>query len=551
MNDAQTTANRAVELIRAGDAGAALVLLDQALANTPHHADLLARRADALHALRRLDTARAAYADAIKAGAKDFAVWFGLGCAELAQKAHGAAARSLAEAVRRDPWAFNARLNLASALFHTGEIEQAIDHLAFVVEKGPSAMRQTALANIACIVPGDPRATNQAILDWRRRWMAQIEAACPKLTGVKTGPAPGERPRIGYVSSFFGDRNWMKPVWGAINQHDRARFQVHLFADGSAPSEESGYRADPDDQVHRIGKLSNAAAAALIAQAGIDILVDLNGYSAQRRFDMLLRRPAPVLAGWFNMYATTGSAAFDYLIADEASVPVDEEQFCAEKILRVPGSYLGFEVRYKVPDVAPSPCRANGHITFGSFCSQYKITDGVVAAWSEILQRAPTARLIIRNRAMSEDSTRAALRTRLARHGVEARVTLGPGAEHYAFLEGYAAIDVALDTFPYNGGTTTTEAVWQGVPVLTFNGDRWVSRTSRSILHAAGLNDWVAPSQRAYVDQAVALANDPATPARLAQLRMTLRAQLAASPVCDMGRLARSLEELYAQMLRG
>jgi protein O-GlcNAc transferase len=550
MTDAQTIQARATDLIRTGDSRAALALLDDALARAPHDAALIARRADALHAARRLDEARAAYADAIQAGGDDFAVWFGRGSAELALKAHGAAACSLAEAVRRDPWAFNARLNLASAQFHTGEIEAAIDHLAFVLDKGPRAMREVALANIACIIPGDPRATNQSILDWRRAWITQVEAASPKLAGVKAKPRAGERPRIGYVSSFFGDRNWMKPVWGAINQHDRAAFQVHLFADASAPSEDSGYRAHPDDRVHHIGKLSNQAAAELIAQCGIDILVDLNGYSAQRRLGMLVRRPAPIVVAWFGMYATTGSAAYDYTIADAASVPDGEDIFCAEKVLRVPGSYLGFEVRYQVPDEAPPPCLINGHITFGSFCSQYKFADSVVAAWSEILQRAPEARLIIRNRAMGDDSSRAALRGRFARHGVEARVTLAPGAEHYAFLEGYAAIDVALDTFPYNGGTTTIEAVWQGVPVLTFNGDRWASRTSRSILLPAGLDAWVAPSLRAYIDQAIALASDPATPERLAKLRGSLREQLAGSPVCDTRMLARALEDLYAQMLR-
>ena len=129
----------------------------------------------------------------------------------------------------------------------------------------------------------------------------------------------------------------------------------------------------------------------------------------------------------------------------------------------------------------------NGWLTFGSFASAHKITDPVVAAWSRILLGAPTARLLLRNQLLNEPSNRLALMARFARHGVTPdRLLLSGGAEHFDFLRGYDDVDIALDTFPYNGGTTTTEALWQGVPVLTFNGDRWASRTSRSLLAGGG-----------------------------------------------------------------
>jgi predicted O-linked N-acetylglucosamine transferase (SPINDLY family) len=172
----------------------------------------------------------------------------------------------------------------------------------------------------------------------------------------------------------------------------------------------------------------------------------------------------------------------------------------------------------------------------------------VIAAWSTILRQAPGARLLIRNRALGEPSNRTALCERFRRHGIlSEQLRLDGPADHAAFLAAYAEVDIALDPFPYSGGTTTMEALWQGVPVLSFNGDRWASRTSRSLLLAAGLADWCRPDLADYIAQAVALARSPATPTMLARLRETMRARLLASPVCDTAGLCRAIEALYRQ----
>ncbi len=174
------------------------------------------------------------------------------------------------------------------------------------------------------------------------------------------------------------------------------------------------------------------------------------------------------------------------------------------------------------------------------------MTDEVITAWATILTRAPNSRLLLKNRALGDSSNRAALHERFRKNGVFAkRVLLEGQAEHYQFLEAYAKVDVALDTFPYNGGTTTTEALWAGVPVLSFNGDRWVGRTSRTLLLAAGLDNWCLPDLESYLDQAVAIASSSTAPAELTALRTTMRARLRASPVCDSAGLCRALERLY------
>jgi protein O-GlcNAc transferase len=208
-------------------------------------------------------------------------------------------------------------------------------------------------------------------------------------------------------------------------------------------------------------------------------------------------------------------------------------------------------VPYPTPAVAPPPCLADGRITFGSFCSHYEMGDAVVASWAEILRRAPAARLLVKNRALGEPSIRAAFQARFAARDIAPERVLCDGpAEHEDFLAAYDRVDIALDVFPYNGATTTIEALWQGVPVLACDGDRWAGRTSRSLLLAAGLAQSCTAGRRAYVERAVELARAPQTPTMLAALRPAMRGRLERAPVCDSGRLCRRIERFYRAMAR-
>jgi protein O-GlcNAc transferase len=349
--------------------------------------------------------------------------------------------------------------------------------------------------------------------------------------------------RIGYLSSFFGARNWMKMFMGVINAHDRDRFEVHLIATGDLPSAETGYRDHPDDRIWEVGDISNAELAGHISEARLDVLIDLNGYSDLARMPVLLYRAAPTQISWANMYATTGFPTVDCVVGDRWTIPPEEEQFCVERVRRVPLTYLAFDVFYPVPDVAPPPWAGTGHVTFGSLMSAYKITDQVIASWSKILRSVPGSRLLLRNRALSDASNRADFLARFAANGIDAvRLTLEGGGEHLDFLRSYDRIDIALDAFPYNGGTSTAEALWQGVPLLSFNGDRWASRTSRSILMAAGLGCWGAEDQQGFEAMATRLG---LAPEPLAASRAGQRAQVAASAACDTAGLCRALEAIY------
>jgi predicted O-linked N-acetylglucosamine transferase (SPINDLY family) len=494
--------------------------------------------ADRLHHARQFAPAADHYRQALTRDASLFDAWYGLGFAQQAMEEHGDAIAAFRAALALKPDATRMRVNLAQSLFALGHVSAAVQQYQTAAAEADPVASEMALRNLACIAPGDPTLDNEAILGARRRWAAAI-AIEPRRPAAR----PGGKPRIGYLSSFFGERNWMKMFIGAINAHDRDRFEVHLIATGGLPSAEAGYRDHPDDRIWDIGDISNDQLAAHIAEAELDVLIDLNGYSDLDRMPLLLHRAAPVQLSWANMYATTGFPTVDLVIGDAWTIPPEEERFCVERVRRVPHSYMAFDVFYPVPEVVSPPWLRTGHVTFGSLMSAYKITDQVIASWSRILLAVPNARLLVRNRALGFASNRADFLARFAAHGVpEARLPLEGGGEHLDFLRTYDRIDIALDAFPYNGGTSTAEALWQGVPLLTFNGDRWASRTSRSILMAAGLAEWVAADQPEFESLAIRMG---AAPDGLAAIRAGLRAKVAAGLACDTTGLCRALESIY------
>ena len=542
---------RLAEVLEAqGRPGEAIPILEAAIPWSPDPARLYAALADALHAQGDRPRAIDVYRRAVALDPTLEDAWWGLGCAAAALDDHVAAAHSFGRLTAIRPDHGLAWHNLGKSHFLLGQIDPALQAYRAAAQHLPEEARCLTLSNIAVVIPGSPASDNRSILEARRDWALQC---LPPHPAAKVFPArsdePGRPLRLGYVSAFFARRNWMKPVWRLLDHHDRDRFQVHVFSDGPEPDPCHGYRKDPRDQFHDVNGWSNARLARLIEEQAIDLLVDLNSFSWPARLPLYALRPAPVQIAWFSLFATSGTACFDGLVADAHVIPPEEEDFYTETILRVPGSYLTFQVPYPVPDVGPAPCLGRGHLTFGCLAPQYKITTEVVAVFARILRESPGTRLVLKNTLLGQPSCREFVRGLFARFGIPAeRVDLDGPDEHFAFLERYLDIDVALDTFPYNGGTTTTEAIWQGVPVLAFAGDRWVSRISASLLRAAGLAEFVASDLEGFVVRAIALARDPDTPARLDAVRRTLRDRLRAAPVCDVPGFARNLETIYFQL---
>ncbi len=478
--------------------------------------------------------------------------WWGLGCALTSLGDHAGAADSFGRLVSLQPENGLALDNLGKSLFELGQVDPAIDAFRKSIDHLSAEMQDLPLCNIAVAIPGSPGSTNQDVLEARRAWSARCLPPAPAdkvFLGRSTDPR--RRLRLGYVSAFFAKPNWMKPVWGLIDHHDRDRFEIHVFSDGAQPDQRHGYHQDSSVQFHDVDRSSNADLAELIEDQAIDILVDLNAFSRPARLSVFALKPAPVRVAWFNLFAPSGQAVYDYVVGDAHVLPVTEEAFYSETVVRLPGSYLTFQVPYPVPEVAPAPCVKRGYVTFGSLAPQYKITPQVVEAWSRILRECSGSRLVLKNAVLGKAAARDFVHALFARCSIPAeRVDLDGPAEHFTFLERYGDIDIALDTFPYNGGTTTAEALWQGVPVVAFPGDRWAARISASLLHEASLAQFVAADLDGFVALAVDLGRDPGAPGRLDTLRRTMRDRLRAAPVCDVRSFARNMEMAYLEMWR-
>ena len=502
-------------LLSLGRADEARALFEQALTHMPDVAALHCGLADALHMLGQLPQAVAAYRQALDLEPGMVRAWWGRGCAESAQREHACAVASLQRVVQLAPDHGQAYHNLGKHLFELGQVDAALDafHQAAARLQDP----ELPLGMIAMVIPGSPRANQQTILEARRTWaMRYADQAVLRTAAKRSGALPGRPLRVGYVSAFFQDPNWMKPVWGLINHHDLERFEIHLFSDAPANAIEHGSIKDSLNY-HEVTPLTNRELAEVIDRQAIDILVDLNGYCRISRLPLFALRPAPIVITWFGLYATSGMDCFDCLIGDPHVFAAGDEPYYSEKVVCVPGCWLTSEVTYPVPDVAPAPCLQRGVITFGCLAPQYKITAEVAETFARILHGSPGSRLILKNRALASADNRRWVQDLFGRFGVAPeRIELNGPARHFEFLKKYGEIDIALDTFPYNGGTTTMEALWQGVPVLTFYGDRWAGRISASLLRNAWLPEFVAADHEGFVARAIELAGR--LPIRLPEL---------------------------------
>jgi protein O-GlcNAc transferase len=550
--DAIRWVEKSAALCNAGDRRAAADALRQAVSVEPGVASWHCDLAVLLQTTGRADEAELEYRRAVECDSGLRQAWYNLGCLLNEHDREAEAIDCFQQTLRLDPNYAAAHHNLGQALFNLGQTDEAIAHYRRAVALGGGAKPETMLALSIAV---SPTATPREVLETRHRWSqtsfpsrpnrspsADPSSAALAVSRILPSPAPPPKLRLAYISAYFDYPNWMKPVWPVINSHDRNRFELFLYSDGRA-NPPPGYEPHPADHARLTASLDNAAIARQIADDGIDVLVDLNGFSRVQRLPLFALRPAKVIVGWFNMFATTGMDAFDYLIGDRIVLAAGDDADYCEKLIRFDGCYLAFEVSYPVPPVAPLPCLSDRPFTFGSLASLYKLTPQVVAVWSQVLEQSPGSRLLVRNQGLRSESNRRNLIDRFARYGIAAErlELLGP-TNHFQFLQTYDQIDLALDPWPYNGGTTTSEALWQGVPVASIRGDRWTSRVSASILKSAGMEEFIAADAESFVKLASAMAADPNL---LAKLRSGLRDRLRTSAACDTTGLTRQLEAAF------
>jgi protein O-GlcNAc transferase len=279
------------------------------------------------------------------------------------------------------------------------------------------------------------------------------------------------------------------------------------------------------------------------------VLFDLNGHTQGNRLLAFAHKPAPVQVAWLDYVATTGLDAMDYLFGDAIHTPLGDQRYFVERLRHLPIDYIRYWAPDYAPAVGPPPAAKNDFVTFGCFNSAQKISPPALEAWAAILLRLPGSRLVLNDRKFVATDTRKRFTKLLLDLGVAAdRIGFVSGSSSHAeFLRVYNRIDIALDSFPYSGGLTTCEALYMGVPVVTFPGSRFCARHSTCHLRAAGLDDWIAVDTKAYVELAVRKAEQ--VPA-LTELRLGLRERMAASPLMDGAALARGFTTLLREVWR-
>lgn len=449
-----------------------------------------------------------------------------------------------AEAVLREglaqPFA-DLHANLAVTLEQQGRAQEAVEHYAQALHLAP-APAHTGSAFLHCLhnLPGVDAAQ---ILAESRAWAAHhAQQLLPPAPAYRHG-----RLRIGYVSADLHRHPVAMFLESALAHHDAAQFDIHCFASQRVEDAVTARLKALAHHWHPILPLDDEAAARLIRAQEIDILVDLGGHTGHNRLGIFARRPAPVQASWLGYFGTTGLEAMDFLVADRHVLPEGTEDSCTETVLRLPEYFLCLTPPEEAGDVAPLPALAGAPFTFGSFNRLSKITPEVVALWAQVLHAVPESRLFMKAHGLGDEGVCARYRALFAQHAVPPQRLHFEG--HSPLSELYAAygrVDVALDSFPHNGGATSMQALWCGVPVLALEGSRFSARMGAGILRTAGLADWVADAPEAYAEKARALAAD--LPA-LAALRSGLRARLRASPLMDAPAFTRALEALYVEMM--
>ncbi len=562
---------------RSGQIAAADECYQRILARDPDNAVALLNHGNAMLRLGQPSAAAAAFQRGLERQPASADLRFGLACA-LGSLGHPQRAVTLYQDLARQSPAYpGLQVNLGAALMRLGRCQEAIDCYDRAIADDPldyrahnnrgNALREQqrmteaaasfrraleirpdhAIAHSNLLLTLNYTETSQEAiyresLRYEAHQAARLRPAAPRFAN---GKDPGRTLRVGYVSADFRRHSVAYFMRGVIAAHDRREVAVHCYASVESPDGVTAKLQALADHWRMITGVSDEDVARQVRADGIDILVDLGGHTGGNRLLVFARRSAPVQVSWLGYPNTTGLRVMDYRLTDAiADPPGEADALHTERLVRLPEGFLCYQ-----PDDAPAVAATAGRrgVTFGSFNTLAKVTPAVVAVWAEILRRTDGARLLLKSDALNDAAARQRLLEQFARHGVgAARLELLPWVDdHRAHLDLYKRVDLALDTFPYNGTTTTCESLWMGVPVVVVRGNRHAARVGASIMTHAGLAEWIAANEDEYIGLAVARAADAAA---LGASREGVSAQVRASALADPAGFTANLERAYREL---
>jgi predicted O-linked N-acetylglucosamine transferase (SPINDLY family) len=578
VGEAQACKDRGNEHLARGELEPALACYRQAIAIAPNYAEAHNNLGAVLSKQASLDEAIGCFerAIALKPGLAQPHV--NLGLAYKSQDRTDEALACFNTALSIDPELAEVHNNLGILLQERGQLDDALAHFRKAVALKPDLAQ--AHNNIG-IVAADRGRLHEAYAHYRKAMALQpdyAEAWSNYLLTMQYDPAfspagicaehlrfgerfetplrptwpkhgnsrdPNRRLRVGFVSGDLRTHPVGHFMEGVLAHLDTRVLAITLYPTNLKEDELSRRLRHLDVSWQPVAGLSDDDAAQRVRNDGIDILVDLSGHTEDNRLLVFARKPAPVQVSWLY-FSTTGLTAMDYLLCDRFVVPSGEVIHYVEKLWVMPNSYLCFTPPRDDVQVGELPASRHGHTTFGCFNNLTKMDDAVVRCWARLLKTLPDSRLFLKSRQLNDHSMQLTTLERFGQHGIGPdRLILEGPSPRSQYLAAYNRIDIALDPFPFPGGTTTVEALWMGVPVLTRRGDRFIAHAGESILANADLSDWIADDDDDYIAKACAFAADRQY---LTTLRAGLRPRLIASPLCDAPKFALNLAAAFREM---
>jgi predicted O-linked N-acetylglucosamine transferase (SPINDLY family) len=437
--------------------------------------------------------------------------------------------------------------NMAVALQAQGRMDEALASYELAVKHKPDyhaahSNMLLALNYAAGYTPGEIYSRH---LRWTEQHAKRYYPTAPRYPNITD---PERRLRIGYVSPDYRRHAVAYFIDPVLTCHDRDRFDVFCYSNVAKPDEVTNRLQQHTVHWRDIYGSADEEVQQLIQADGIDILVDLAGHTGNNRLLLFARKPAPVQVSWLGYLSTTGLATMDYRVADSHTMPPGLcEPYYTETLVRLPDTFVCYRAPAEAVDVGPLPALTAGHITFGSFNNFAKVTPDVMRLWAQVLEAVPGSRLLLKTDGLSDSGARNRIAASFAQHGVDPQrlELLGRDASFVTHFERYNQVDIGLDPFPCNGGTTSCDSMWMGVPVISLAGDSFISRMGVSMLTNVGLTGLIADTQDDYIRIAGQLAGDLDY---LRSLREGLRERMRSSPLMDAPRFTRSLEQAFRDM---
>lgn len=523
---------------------------ERAAAGAPQSAAALQLLASIRAARARLSDAEAAARKALAIDPSSFGAMNTLGIILSQTGRQHEAADVFAKAISLHPARRECLANYVFLLVQLGRVEEAV-RLPFVSD--PSSSQDFALASARAFIMNypsglDPTYVLQSHVQFGSAMMAAVAAVSHTLGPVRSKSRRDERPIVlGYMSSDFRAHSVASFVEHLIERHDRSLFRVHLYHTHHQVDDITERFRSKCDEFHHVHTLDDAALTRRIRDNRVDILIDLNGLTAHHRAAVLAIRAAPLQVAYCGYCNTTGLPTVNARIVDAVTDPPggESDALSVEPLVRLSRCFLCYRPPQECPPATPDESlNDSNHVRFASFNSPAKISEETIGLWIAVLNAVPRSSLMIKGAGLQEAAARDLLVERFEKRGFDpSRLELfGPNASALEHLEQYRRAHIALDTTPYSGTTTTCEALWMGVPVVTLRGHVHASRVSASILTAIGCENWIAEDPAEYVRIARDLAQDRQ---KRATLRRSLRETVERSALRDEAGHARVMERAY------